>query len=123
MLSQADLDLMIVREGARREDSPPSDMIALAELVSDGWTTLVRHSERHDARIEELAQAFKSVFQSPVDVHLYVTPPGRFGFSWHYDAEDVFILQTAGSLVALWRSLLFTAWDRPWYVQPDWWFV
>src|SRR5690606_27495317 len=23
-------------------------------------------------------------------------PPGRFGFGWHYDAEEVFILQTVG---------------------------
>lgn len=29
-------------------------------------------------------------------MHIYATPPGNFGFSWHYDAEDVFILQTAG---------------------------
>lgn len=96
MLSQADLDLMVVREGTRREANPPSDMAGLGELTSGGWTTLVRHSERHDVRIAELAQAFEGVFRSPVDVHLYLTPPGRFGFSWHYDAEDVFILQTAG---------------------------
>jgi ribosomal protein L16 Arg81 hydroxylase len=29
-------------------------------------------------------------------VHIYVTPADQFGFGWHYDAEDVFILQTAG---------------------------
>lgn len=32
-----------------------------------------------------------------MDVHIYATPPNSFGFSWHYDAEDVFILQTTGA--------------------------
>ena len=36
-------------------------------------------------------------FAAPVDVHLYCTPAGQPGFGWHYDAEDVFVLQTAGS--------------------------
>lgn len=34
---------------------------------------------------------------APVDVHLYCTPPSEPGFGWHYDAEEVFILQTVGS--------------------------
>jgi ribosomal protein L16 Arg81 hydroxylase len=29
-------------------------------------------------------------------VHAYITPPDQYGFSWHYDAEEVFILQTTG---------------------------
>jgi ribosomal protein L16 Arg81 hydroxylase len=27
---------------------------------------------------------------------MFATPPGMAGLSWHYDAEDVFILQTTG---------------------------
>ena len=29
-------------------------------------------------------------------VQLFVTPAETHGFSWHYDAEEVFIVQTAG---------------------------
>src|SRR5947209_3055839 len=35
-------------------------------------------------------------FLAPIDVHVYCTPAGQPGFGWHYDAEDVFVLQTAG---------------------------
>jgi hypothetical protein len=31
-----------------------------------------------------------------VNIHVFATPAGAPGFSWHYDAEDVFIIQTAG---------------------------
>lgn len=30
-------------------------------------------------------------------MQLFVTPPGGISFGWHYDAEDVVILQTGGS--------------------------
>src|SRR5204862_57834 len=32
-----------------------------------------------------------------IDVHVYCAPGASPGFGWHYDAEDVFILQTVGS--------------------------
>ncbi len=32
-----------------------------------------------------------------MDVHLYSTPGESFGFGWHYDVEDVFILQLEGT--------------------------
>src|SRR5262249_22517361 len=32
-----------------------------------------------------------------VAIQLYATPRGYYSFTWHYDAEEVFILQTAGS--------------------------
>src|SRR5437868_4150246 len=35
-------------------------------------------------------------FSAPVNIHMYCTPGGQFGFGWHYDAEDVFIIQTSG---------------------------
>jgi ribosomal protein L16 Arg81 hydroxylase len=65
-------------------------------LSADGYTIVIRHCELHDPRIAGLAKIFSETFRAPVDVHVYATPPGSFGFSWHYDAEDVFIFQCAG---------------------------
>jgi ribosomal protein L16 Arg81 hydroxylase len=58
---------------------------------------LVRHAERQDAELQKLAQGFAQEFLAPVDVHLYATPQNAFGFGWHYDVEDVFILQLEGT--------------------------
>ena len=31
-----------------------------------------------------------------VNIHMYCTPGSQYGFGWHYDAEEVFIVQTTG---------------------------
>jgi ribosomal protein L16 Arg81 hydroxylase len=97
LLAGAEVDAMVVRDGQRYAGEPPRDVAAARRLSDEGYTILVRHAERQLAEIAELARAFERAFLAPVDVHLYATPPGRHGFSWHYDAEDVFILQTTGA--------------------------
>jgi ribosomal protein L16 Arg81 hydroxylase len=89
-------DVMVVRDGVRYEGPDPQSLETARSLSAQGYTILVRHAERHDARLAGLAAAFGRDFAADVDVHVYVTPPGKHGFGWHYDAEDVFILQTAG---------------------------
>src|SRR5262249_27039897 len=66
-------------------------------LLAEGCTLGIRHAEKHDPGLARLAEGFRRDFASPVDVHLYCTPAGRPGFGWHYDAEDVFLLQTQGT--------------------------
>ena len=56
----------------------------------------MRHAERHYEPLRQLADAFKDDFRAPINVHVYATPAGEHGFSWHYDAENVFIMQTNG---------------------------
>ena len=98
ILSQPEPDVMIVKEGRRRTDG---DRVPTPEearkLHAEGYTLLVRHAERHHSGLGALARSFAQEFAAPVDVHLYCTPGNQHGFGWHYDAEDVFILQTLGS--------------------------
>lgn len=69
----------------------------LLKSLDEGWTIFVRHAERYDEAISRLAAEFQAGFQAPIDVHFFCTPPATQGFGWHYDVEDVFILQTQGS--------------------------
>jgi ribosomal protein L16 Arg81 hydroxylase len=57
----------------------------------------VRRAERYYPPLGNLAEEFRCAFQAPIDVHFFCTPPAAEGFGWHYDVEDVFILQTQGS--------------------------
>ena len=43
-----------------------------------------------------VAAAFARDFAAEVNIHMYCTPGDQFGFGWHYDAEEVFIVQTTG---------------------------
>jgi 50S ribosomal protein L16 3-hydroxylase len=97
MLGPPEGDLFAVREGRWYDGPSPTDIGAVRALVDDGYTVFVRHAERHHPGLAELAAAFEKTFLGPVNVHVFVTPAGAPGFSWHYDAEDVFIIQTQGA--------------------------
>jgi len=96
ILAQENPDVLVVREGQRWSGTKAPSGEEARRLFEDGYTILVRHAERHDRQIAELAASFARDFAGPVDVHIYCTPGGQRGFGWHYDAEDVFILQTTG---------------------------
>lgn len=97
ILQQADADVLVVRQGQRWEEPRNPTPEEARQLFGDGYTVLVRHAERHNPRLAALADGFAAEFAAAVDVHVYCTPASGFGFSWHYDAEDVFILQTQGA--------------------------
>ena len=97
ILASDNPDVLVVRDGVRSPGPAPTTLEAAQALSQDGYTVLIRHAEKHDPRLKQLAQSFESDFSAPVDIHIYVTPAGRHGFGWHYDAEDVFIIQTSGA--------------------------
>src|SRR5215212_6838094 len=104
LLAEPGVDVMVVREGERYEGPVPTDLATAQTLCADGCTIVVRHAERHNTEISQIASAFEETFHAPVNIHMYATPAGWHGFSWHYDAEDMFILQTCGKKEYLLRK-------------------
>jgi ribosomal protein L16 Arg81 hydroxylase len=92
ILAAPGVDAFAAREGRMWEGGK----LPKRELFGEGWTIVIRSAEKHDAELARLAEGFRAEFAAPVNVHVYCTPPGRSGFSWHYDPEDVFIVQTHG---------------------------
>jgi 50S ribosomal protein L16 3-hydroxylase len=89
-------DVVVCRQGQRWAGTHTPSYAEARRLFADGYTLLIRHAERHDPALAGLAKDFARDLGGAVDVHIYCTPAGQHGFGWHYDAEDVFILQTAG---------------------------
>jgi ribosomal protein L16 Arg81 hydroxylase len=96
LVPQVSADVLICRRNERYTGPPPRTADAIRQLTDAGYTLLVRHAERYDERLAAVAAAFPRDLAGPVNIHLYCTPPGEFGFGWHYDAEEVFIVQTVG---------------------------
>lgn len=96
ILSQTAADVLVCRRNERYTGELPRNEEEARRLVEDGYTLLVRHAERHDERLAAVAASFARDFSAPVNIHMYCTPGGQFGFGWHYDAEEVFIVQTTG---------------------------
>ncbi len=95
MLADESADVVVCRRNERLNERP-RDEPAAAQLLADGYTLLVRHAERNRECLADLAQTFERDFAAPVDIHVYCTPAGEHGFGWHYDAEEVFIVQVQG---------------------------
>ncbi|WP_374029087.1 JmjC domain-containing protein [Bdellovibrio bacteriovorus] len=62
----------------------------------EGRTVLVRHAEEAHPLMTLIGTDFKRLFNKPIDIQLYCTPAQQQGFDWHYDIEDVFVIQSAG---------------------------
>jgi ribosomal protein L16 Arg81 hydroxylase len=95
ILQQPGVDFLCVRDG-RLADNPPRDLEHIREFYRQGYTLVIRNAEEHHPALAELASWFHETFRAPVDIHIYCTPADHHGFGWHYDAEDVFIIQTSG---------------------------
>ncbi len=96
IIAQDRADVLVCRQNEQYAGPAPRSAEDSRRLIDEGYTLLVRHAERHDERLARLAAEFAADFAAPVNIHVYCTPPGQFGFGWHYDAEEVFIVQTAG---------------------------
>lgn len=95
-LSARDANTMVVCRNQRYDGPTPQTIADAQRLVAEGYTLLVKHAERHDERLAELARGFAADLAGEVNVHMYCTPAEQYGFAWHYDAEEVFIVQTTG---------------------------
>lgn len=90
--------LRIVRDGVMIKDYVENMTFDEArEFHKKGHTLLLRFAEKSSPSLKEICEDFKKSFHTDVDIQLYCTPEGHNAFGWHYDVEEVFILQTKGS--------------------------
>jgi ribosomal protein L16 Arg81 hydroxylase len=97
MLMHKDADVIVGRGQERYSGSIPTTRCEADAVLQQGYTIGLRHADRIDPGLSEMAERFQSALRAPVDIHLYCTPAAQQGFGWHYDAEEVFVLQTEGS--------------------------
>lgn len=87
-------DVLVVARGRLLPVPAPRSLTELRGYLAAGVGLCVQHGERHDLGLARIAAAFDEL--GAAQVQLFVTPAGTYGFSWHYDDEDVFIAQTEG---------------------------
>jgi 50S ribosomal protein L16 3-hydroxylase len=90
-------DVLVVARGKLLDLPAPRTLVEARELLIKGAGLVIRRAEQLDAGVAELAGSVTHYIPGEVHVQLFVTPAGTYGFGWHYDDEDVFIVQTEGS--------------------------
>jgi ribosomal protein L16 Arg81 hydroxylase len=109
--------LRIVRDGRLVRDRARLSWAEAQAYYRGGHTLLVRHAERVSAPLQALAEAFARVFHAPVDIQVYLTPGQHQAFGWHYDLEEVFIIQVRGCKAYTVRQNTRNPWPV-WDTQP-----
>ncbi len=87
----------IVKEGKHIKDSSDMQFDEAMRFYEQGNTILVRYAEKSSSFFSEVAKEFSQSFNTNVDIQLYCTPHDNNAFGWHYDIEEVFIIQAKGS--------------------------
>lgn len=90
-------DVLVASGGQLVDEPEPRTLAEARDVMRRAHGVVVRKAERHDPALAELARAFAHDVPGQVHVQVYATPAGTATFGWHYDAEDVFIVQTSGS--------------------------
>jgi 50S ribosomal protein L16 3-hydroxylase len=96
VLRRPGLDVLMIRSGREREVPPPRCLVELRRVLDAGVGLVVRRAEHHDAGLAALGERLAGDLPGRVHIQLFVTAAGTSGFGWHYDAEEVFIVQTRG---------------------------
>lgn len=89
--------LRIVKDSVLLTEGSNIEYDHAMEYYNQGHTLLLRYAERSHPLLKMLADDFSTSFKTEVDIQLYCTPEGNNAFGWHYDVEEVFIIQTRGS--------------------------
>lgn len=90
-------DAIVVARGKLLDRPAPRSLAEVDRMLSAGASLVVRRAARYDQGLAALAERFREDLPGEVDLHVFVTPPHTHGFGWHYDTEEVFIVQTAGT--------------------------
>lgn len=118
LASPREPDVLVVCRGRALDLPPPRTLSEARSLMASGVGLVARRAEQQDAGLAALASNLARDVPGETHVQLFVTPAGTHGFGWHYDFEDVFIVQTAGAKDYYFRANTVDR-DAPVGSQPD----
>jgi hypothetical protein len=118
LLTRNPPDVLVVARGKLLEPPTPKSLGEALDLLASGVGLVIRRAEKVDDGVAGLAVSVTQHIPGEVHVQLIVTPAGTYGFGWHYDDEDVFIVQTEGSKDYFFRDNTVER-ERPSGTAPD----
>ena len=118
LLSRNPPDVLIVARGNLLELPTPRSLGEALDLLTTGVGLVIRRAEKLEPEVAGFAASVTQHIPGEVHVQLIVTPAGTYGFGWHYDDEDVFIVQTEGSKEYFFRDNTVDR-ERPAGTAPD----
>ena len=106
-------NVIVVKQGRLVAAEPPRSLLEARILLDRGVSVVVRRAERREPTLGALARRFAEESSGDAHIQLFITPKHERSFGWHYDAEDVFILQARGKKEYFFRENTVNPAPRP----------
>jgi ribosomal protein L16 Arg81 hydroxylase len=90
-------DVQVVRRGESLSIAPPRSLAALRALFEHDTGIALRNADRASARVRALAAAIGEDVPGNRRAAMFATPAGTHSLAWHFDLDDLFIVQVAGT--------------------------
>ena len=97
-------DVLVVGNGRLYPDVVPTPDVSARTILTSGRSVVLRAADRFDRGLADVARTLGKEVGAVVAIQLYGTPAGAHSFGWHYDYEDVFIVQCEGEKEYLLRE-------------------
>ena len=104
LLAAQPADLLVVARGRLLDIPPPRSLGQLRVMFAQGVGIALRGPEPHSPEVAAIAEAVARDLPGEQRVIVFATARQSHGFGWHYDAEDVFIVQTGGNKTYYFRE-------------------
>jgi hypothetical protein len=104
LLGSPEADTLVIARGVVDPHAPPRSLDALRELFGCGVGVAVRRADRASEGVAALAEQLRLDVPGEQRVIVFATPRDSYGFGWHFDVEEVFVVQTAGAKTYYFRA-------------------
>lgn len=89
-------DVHVIRRGESLSIAPPRSLAALRSLFEQNAGIALRNAEHASDRVRALAAAITEDVPGNQRVAMFATPAATHSLAWHFDVDDLFIVQVAG---------------------------
>ncbi len=90
-------EVQVVRRGESLPVAPPRTLAELHKLFEHSAGIALRNADHASDSIRSLAAAIGEDVPGNKRVAMFATPAGTHSLAWHFDLDDLFIVQIAGS--------------------------
>lgn len=104
LLASPHADTLVISRGELLAANAPRSLSQLRSLFARDAGVAVRSADLACAHVAALARDLAEDVAGMQRVIVFATPANSSGFGWHFDEEEVFILQTAGAKTYFFRA-------------------
>jgi len=84
-------------ENDQSKNGPAVNMTEITSLFQDGWSIVLLAPHRFFTPIHALTSRLEQYFMMQLNTYIFITPPSKQAFDFHFDSVSAFVMQVEGT--------------------------